>query len=553
MSPLELVADQLAQLIEAADSPDRRALAQILTERLFQVLAIPPVPLELRVPFGNPFDPGVPLADWCLARLPNPETRAAALLPLPPIAALLDALAEADTPLLVFVPGWFRVDERGRPLVFPPHFSLGMKLRGDTHLSERQSRSYAHLLHPSVLKTLTHCDVRSSLLYSFALFLARTLLKVKHDDARALLQGLRRCRRQDRSLPPELPELLHAVLSRPLDRPPGCTCRELIALALAHVKDNPFVCQTTLNRSTEHELFAYSVFGIHKPQPVNEDRVLCHAPGRLPPGGNVSFALVADGVSQVDLGTGEMAAEEIVRLFRERFQARFDALAHKLAEQVQADPAADWTPEVEQLLQEFFHQANERTVALANQLRDPANAEIPHSPLCATLTAAVVVFDQALLAFVGDSPALLFRRATGRLSQLSTEDHVGLDEDYDPDAGGDPHALTRVIGQCRFNADKNLLEARPAPVPVVRVQLQPGDLLLLASDGLLECINEPTAQDRFACLEAELRRLHLTDHPLKQVVVHLIRLGEDGLSDDNISATAVRIHGAAVLDVEPAE
>ena len=95
--------------------------------------------------------------------------------------------------------------------------------------------------------------------------------------------------------------------------------------------------------------------------------------------------------------------------------------------------------------------------------------------------------------------------------------------DYEPNTGDDPRALTRVIGQCCFNADKNLLETVSAVVPVVRVQFQPGDLLLLASDGLLECINEPTAQDRFARLEAELRRLHLTDHPLKQVVVHLIR------------------------------
>ena len=261
MSPLEPIAGQLAQLIEAVDSPERHALAQVLTERLFQVLAIPPVPMELRVPFGNPFEPGVPLADWCLARLPVPKTRASALLPLLPIAALLDALADADTPLLVFVPEWFRVDERGRPLVFPPLFSLGMKMHEETHLNERQRRSYAHLLHPSVLRTLAHCDLRSSLLYSFALFLARMLLKVQHDDARTLLHGLRRCRQQDRTLPPELPELLHAVLSRPLDRPPGCTCAELIDLTLGHVKENPFVCRAMLNRSTEHELFAYSVFG----------------------------------------------------------------------------------------------------------------------------------------------------------------------------------------------------------------------------------------------------------------------------------------------------
>jgi hypothetical protein len=127
-----------------------------------QLLAVPPVPLELRVPFGNPFDAGMPLADWCRARLQTPQTRTSALAPLLPIAALLDALAEGETPLLVFVPAWFRVDERQRLLVFPAQLSLGMRLPGETHLSDRQHSSYAHLLHPSLLKTLVHCDARSA-------------------------------------------------------------------------------------------------------------------------------------------------------------------------------------------------------------------------------------------------------------------------------------------------------------------------------------------------------------------------------------------------------
>ena len=365
------------------------------------------------------------------------------------------------------MPAWFRVDERERPLVFPAQLSLGMRLPGETHLSDRQRSSYAHLLHPSLLITLVHCDARSALLYSFALFLASTFLDVRADDKKVLLQSLRRCRLQKRTLPPELPELLHAVLSRPLDRPPGCTCRELIALDTGTRRGNPFVCRPTLNRSTEHELFAYSVFGLNKPEPVNEDRVLCRKRGA------VSFALAADGVSLVDLGSGEMAAEEIVRLFHGRFQARFDALAKKLTAQLQADPASSWTAEGEQFLQDFFQQADDRAVGLANQLRDPSKEAVPQSPLCATLTAALVVFDQALLAFVGDSPALLFRRATGRLSQLSTPDHVSLEEDYEPDSGIAPNALTRVIGQCRFNGANRRYETIPGPVPVVRAQLRP--------------------------------------------------------------------------------
>ncbi len=550
MSPLESVAEVLAQVLEPSDVADRRALAEVLQEQLYQLMAVPDVSLEIRAQFGNPLEPGQLLTDWVRLRLAAVQTRELALTPLLPIAALLDSLAESETPLLAFVPWWFRVDERGRPLVFPPQLALARKQSGQTLLTERQRRAYARLVHPALLKTLTHFDVRSGLLYSFTLFLTRLIVNVDGDSKKQLLLRLRRCRRRDRTLPPELPDLLSDVLSRPLDRPPACACRQLVGQVLERVLSNPFVVRPALSRTISHELFAYSVFGLNKPDPVNEDRVLCHSRGPI------SFLLVADGVSLVDLGSGEMAAEEIIRCFRQSIQPVFDPLADRLRQQIEVDPGIAWPAEVERLLQDFFVQANHRVVALANQLLQGRPEEeahrvgTPEAPLCTTLTVAVLVYDQALLAFLGDSPALLYRRATGRLSQLSTDDQLGMEEDYDPDSGLDPHALTRVIGQCLYNEEEHRLEPLDLPVPVVRVQLQPGDLLVLASDGLVDCINEPTAGDRFARLETELQRLHATDLPLKNLVRELIRLGEEGLSDDNITAAVVRIQGAAVLNGE---
>ncbi len=543
MSPLEAAVQQLAQLLEPTDVAERGALVEVLRERLFQLLAVPAAPLEIHARFGNPFDSGQLLADWCRARLADPRTRESALAPLLPIAALLDFLTEHDLALFVFVPWWFRIDDQGRPLLFPPQLALGVKQAGQTQLSERQRRTYTRLIHSSLLKTLSHCDVRSSLLFSFALFLARLVLNIAADSRRQLFQELRRCRQRNRTLPPELPELLHGVLAGPLDRPPGCSLHDLAGQVLELVHSNPFVVRSSLNRLIEHELFAYSVFGLNKDEPVNEDRVLCRSHGPI------SFALVADGVSQVDLGSGEMAAEEVIREFRQRFQERFDTLAGTLWQQIEANPEQAWTGEVERFLQEFFFQTNRRVVALANQLLEGRKEE-PEAPLCTTLTVAVVVYDQALIACVGDSPALLFRRASGRLSQLTTANHAGLEEGYDPEDGIEPTALTRVIGQCHYDPPQPGLQPEDVPVPVVRVQLDPGDLLLLASDGLVECINEATNPDRLARMESELQRLHLTDHPLKELVRDLIRLGEEGLSDDNITAAAIRIRGAAVVEGE---
>src|SRR5581483_12257620 len=102
------------------------------------------------------------------------------------------------------------------------------------------------------------------------LFLTRLVLNVDGDSKKQLLHRLRVCRRRDRTLPPELPDLLYDVLARPLDRPPACTCRQLIGHVAERVLTNPFVVRPGLSRCVSHEVFAYSVFGMNKPEPVNE-------------------------------------------------------------------------------------------------------------------------------------------------------------------------------------------------------------------------------------------------------------------------------------------
>lgn len=114
-----------------------------------------------------------------------------------------------------------------------------------------------------------------------------------------------------------------------------------------------------------------------------------------------------------------------------------------------------------------------------------------------TLVAAAILGARMTVANAGDSRCYLLHR--GRLRQL-TEDHTVArrmieqqrasgDEGLDPvslEASPFGHQLTRCIG---VNADE-------APPDLFEVELEPGDLILLASDGL----TGPVSDERIAQL-----------------------------------------------------
>ncbi len=519
---LEEIVSHLTALLQPGHAQERAILTTALTADLRRQARLLEVPPELAATFGDPFQPGEALLDWCRRHIRAGDWSAAAA-PVLHVAALLDVLAAAPRPPLAFDPGAFRVAD-GKPLIHPLQIDLLRPAVGQCGPDERQRDCYSHLLAPALLEDPHRADAHAALVLSFACFVVQAFLGVRSDNVAHLTEALRQ------QQPADGPgRLLLDLLDHPSDQPPQVTCRSLAEAGGTALQAQGPVVRPPLRRVRPPEVFAYSVPGLLKES--NEDRVVWRRQDAL------ALLLVSDGVSTCDLGSGEQAAEEIVRLFRSRYVPRFDQLATLLSIGCRADPDTGWEEEVAAFLNDLFDEANARVVAAQDALW-PAQTEPPAYPMCATLTVAVIVFDQALIASVGDSPAWSF--ACGRLQQMTCDDHAGRSLDYRPDLDP-PGALTRVVGRGTFDPVRRTLRPQPLAVSPVWVRLNPGDLLLVASDGLVQCIDQPTEPEQVARLTRTLQEAETAKMALPLLVQRLIRLGEDGRSEDNITLCAARI------------
>ncbi len=146
----------------------------------------------------------------------------------------------------------------------------------------------------------------------------------------------------------------------------------------------------------------------------------------------------------------------------------------------------------------------------------------------ATVVAALVDGGAVTIAWVGDSRAYCLRG--GELSQL-TRDHSVVQELLDngqltpaavrqhPQA----HVVTRAIGA----ADR-------LDVETAEVALEPGDVLILCSDGLTDCVAEA---EIISCMKA----VSTPEAACRRLVAAALDHG----APDNVSVIVVRIDGAA--------
>jgi serine/threonine protein phosphatase PrpC len=517
----EDLVSRLTALLPLGNALERELLAIALAGDLRRQARLQDVPAELTAAFGDPFQPGEALRDWCRRHL-RAGNWSVASAPLLLVANLLDVLAAAPRPPLVFDPRVFRVSE-GHPLVHPQQLELFRPAADRSGPDERQRACYSHVLAPALLDDPLRANTHRALVISFARFVVETFLGVRGDTVANLEKALRL------QNPADGPgRLLLDLLDGPPDQPSSISCRFLAETAAALRAQSP-AARPPLRLVCAPDVFAYSVPGLLKE--VNEDRVLWRCQDA------VAVLLVSDGVSTCDLGSGEQAAEEIVRLFRVRYVPRFDRMASFLTIHCRNEPATEWEEEVTAFLSDFFDEANARVVAAQDELLS-AQSEPPACPMCATLTMVVIVFDQALIASVGDSPAWSY--AAGQLHALTSNDHAWRSPDYQPDVDP-PDALTRVVGRGTFDVVRRRLRPQPLAVCPTWVRLNPGDLLLVASDGLVRCIDEPEEQDQVRRLTTTLQTAETEKVALPLLVQRLIRLGEDGRSDDNITLCAARI------------
>lgn len=216
----------------------------------------------------------------------------------------------------------------------------------------------------------------------------------------------------------------------------------------------------------------------------------------------VHLYCVADGMGGHESGevASQMAVETICRVARERVAALSGV-----------NPEA-----LENILDEAFQTAN-------NSIKD--HSERLGNDMGTTLVTAMVVEDRAaLVANVGDSRGYLMRRGT--LHQI-TRDHslvarmVEQNRITAEEARNHPHSniLLRTVGT-----------ERNVEIDIFRVELEPGDRMLLCSDGLWGEVEDEE-------IEALLNRF---DDP-RALCRELIRSAHLGGGRDNITVMVVQV------------
>jgi len=156
---------------------------------------------------------------------------------------------------------------------------------------------------------------------------------------------------------------------------------------------------------------------------------------------------------------------------------------------------------------------------------DPGGNMIPDdSHMASTLVLCALRFDSAVVSHVGDSRCYLLRN--GNLAPL-THDHTMVDEQVrmgmiskeDAATHANRHLLTRSLGTEMFVA-----------ADTITVNIQPGDVLLLCSDGLHGYVPDPAIQ------------WMLNSTPdLNAAAAGLIEAANQTGGHDNVSAQLIRV------------
>ena len=177
-----------------------------------------------------------------------------------------------------------------------------------------------------------------------------------------------------------------------------------------------------------------------------------------------------------------------------------------------------------------------RAIKQANAyIHEQAQQMVTRAGMGTTVVAAVVRGPELYLANVGDSRAYLMRQ--GKISQ-ATQDHSFVAEQV--------RAGILSVEEARVHPQRNVITRALGSKPEVKVdtyrgELQPGDILLLCSDGLSEYVHE---EDMLALL---------SQYSPDEAIPRLIAMANKRGGSDNISVLVVQaVPPANVVTTEKA-
>lgn len=395
-----------------------------------------------------------------------------------------------------------------------------------------------NFIHPEIIdgKPLHATSPAARILYGFAVYLAQSILDEHELVGSALLDALLRIRLTKPVIPPMVVELLRSGLEQPVDSAPDKTLYTLCEELRREFQTSPFRLEHRWHAGVRHEWSQYSAQGRNKRTPQNEDRADTFTSASTP----FTASFVADGVSTADLGEGKEAATLVEDAFRKQ----------KYSLTTASDPLAKPEPPDFQTVQDKLTAILDQVranacCAIAERLneyqeREPTQVSFP---MCSTLTAAIIWGNQAIIQSVGDSPAFLYQASLKRLIKLTVEhnrDLEGLRDQWRPDGERDEgRQLTRVIGG--HMRSEGHFESRKDKPFNASISLDCGDILFLATDGLLSSLRQLTEKEKLQELERCIIQAEADDRPLKDIVIKLVTLAENALANDNITLNAIRV------------
>lgn len=246
--------------------------------------------------------------------------------------------------------------------------------------------------------------------------------------------------------------------------------------------------------------------------------------------GRAGLFLIADGVSRSRYGDGAFAAAQV----------EASALSHwdALEKSTSAGQVLNHAQRADVLRQvaraagrRIAHEVNDRFAPLPND---------PNHVMSTTMVAAFVVHNQATVANLGDSRAYLVRD--------QTIERISIDHDRITDAmrmglslGSASEirmgaALTRVVGRVSIGAD-GFCRSEPFDPEIFRVDLLPGDRLVLCSDGITDFAAGLGSSQR----DAEQKILEcVTEYPdPSRAAYEMVVLANRSGGYDNISCVVI--------------
>lgn len=253
-----------------------------------------------------------------------------------------------------------------------------------------------------------------------------------------------------------------------------------------------------------------------------------------------ALLLVADGISQCDVGSGDMASRLLVESMRRWWQETGRSLRD-------ASPAR-----VHLAIREGLARANRQILTEAarlvgGKLRDTA-------PMGATVVLAVTSGNRVHLASLGDSRAWL--ASQGGTSLLTSDQNLQAQllasalGGLDPDWADERHALT---GYCGHLGD----DYRPSLPPVFTrtFTIMPGEWVILSTDGFSDFAHEGDA-GLGALIAATIQPVRPSTRPAAlgamAVARQLVQAANEGGGGDNVTVLAFTLStdiGTAERDV----